>query len=327
MPRTSSSSGTLRALGDLRALSDDVSVAPGGTFECTGSLCTLDIDGAGHLNVEGEIFGSTVDIDTGSADITGLISSNGRGEAAASGTGAGIACMDQGSSGASHGGLGRGCGSAPSYGSATEPWTYGSGGGNQAQYGTTGGAGGGRVRLNATGDVHLAGVISSDGAGGEASTSKYGGGGGSGGSVQLLGATISGDGTLSAQGGAGGFVTAGGGGGGRIAIYAASGAESIVTRTEPGVRPPAAAAEQPRRRWDDLLGYHEDADRRRGSQGQHPRHASDRRGLRQRDHQGEGRLSTDIPVSVSETLHVASLWLPRGPKRHPPVHHRPRALD
>jgi hypothetical protein len=80
-----------------------------------------------------------------------------------------------------------------------------------------GGAGGGAIRLIVTGMLMLDGRISADGSPGFA----VGSGGGSGGSVWLTVGTLTGGGSISANGGMGngfGSTGGGGGGGGRIAI-------------------------------------------------------------------------------------------------------------
>ena len=109
----------------------------------------------------------------------------------------------------------------PPYGPVMEPVDLGSGGGcSPVEIGAPGsgaGAGGGAIRLNVTGVLMLDGRISADGSPGIAE----GSGGGSGGSVWLTVGTLTGAGTISANGGMGygfGATGGGGGGGGRIAI-------------------------------------------------------------------------------------------------------------
>ena len=103
------------------------------------------------------------------------------------------------------------------YGSETDPAEFGSGGGAGAQ--APRGAGGGALRLNVGGTLHVDGEISADGLG---ETSIYmRGGGGSGGSITLVVGTLSGAGLITANGGHGDpdSYFAGGGGGGRVAVY------------------------------------------------------------------------------------------------------------
>ena len=79
------------------------------------------------------------------------------------------------------------------------------------------GAGGGAIRLNVTGMLVLDGRISADGG----LALAEGSGGGAGGSVWLTVGTLTGAGTISANGGMGsgfGLYGGGGGGGGRIAV-------------------------------------------------------------------------------------------------------------
>jgi hypothetical protein len=102
------------------------------------------------------------------------------------------------------------------YGSVSAPVDFGSGGGSYIPY-ASGGAGGGAIRLNVTGMLWLDGKISANGSPGLGE----GGGGGSGGSVWVTAGTLTGAGTISADGGMGngfGLTGGGGGGGGRIAL-------------------------------------------------------------------------------------------------------------
>jgi hypothetical protein len=166
---------------------------------------------------------STVTV-TGNATIQagGGIITDGTGYAGGEGTGAGrYDPYAHTGGGGGYGGFGAaGGGSAAyggiSYGSVTSPVDRGSGGACYPSYGL-GGAGGGAIRLNVTGMLVLDGRISADGGVGIGE----GSGGGSGGSVWLTVGTLTGAGTLSANGGMGngfGLTGGGSGGGGRIAI-------------------------------------------------------------------------------------------------------------
>lgn len=142
--------------------------------------------------------------------------------------------------GAAHGGAG-GKGESwdsaqtTTYGSSTNPWSFGSGGGSGFDaFGNTqgeGGNGGGIIRLRVGGATVVSGTVTAKGIYGnnEAAYGYGGGAGGSGGSIYLYVGSLSGNGTISAAGGAGGLGgnggtgnDAGGGGGGRIAIYYSS---------------------------------------------------------------------------------------------------------
>jgi hypothetical protein len=116
--------------------------------------------------------------------------------------------------GGSHGGLG-GAFSAgvanPTYGSVTNTVLLGSGGSSRGDAVSPGGNGGGRITLVIAGGITNDGRIVADGQAG----SGFSSGGGSGGSIKLSAESLSGDGTIEADGG-GNEV---GGGGGRIAIY------------------------------------------------------------------------------------------------------------
>ena len=178
----------------------------------------------GELTIDGTMRGGSVDVNTASALISGEIDAGGSGPTATGGTSPGIStCWGDGAGGAGHAGFGAGCGggstgASESYGDAIAPFDFGSGGGNQAQYGTIGGSGGGRVRITSTGPLNVDGLINARGTNGSGSTSAYGGGGGSGGSIHLIAGALSGLGILDVRGGAGSVVNGGGGSGGRIAL-------------------------------------------------------------------------------------------------------------
>ena len=150
----------------------------------------LQIDGWCYLNVSGK----------GLPAETGL-------SAGANGTGGG------------YGGQGQANGK-PVYGSVTAPSEPGSGGGNRGA--TTGGAGGGVIRLEVGGQLTHGGAIYADGAGVDLA------GSGAGGSVHITCGAIAGGGSIYARGGSSGtnglpdWEAAGGGGGGRIAVVANS---------------------------------------------------------------------------------------------------------
>src|SRR5206468_12999514 len=83
------------------------------------------------------------------------------------------------------------------YGSLYTPMDLGSGGG--AGWGGAGGAGGGSIRINAIGNATLNGLLTANGFTGTNSRS----GRGSGGSIWLTAQTITGTGSVLAQGAAG----------------------------------------------------------------------------------------------------------------------------
>ncbi|HIJ86427.1 MAG TPA: hypothetical protein HPP97_01945 [Desulfuromonadales bacterium] len=126
----------------------------------------------------------------------------------------------QAGSGGSYGGKGAGYETRDSslvYGNPYTPELLGSGGGGWSY--TGGGAGAGRLILNASRSLLVNGTIRADGAysNGEAA------GGGSGGSILIRTSRLAGDGSISASGGGHSSAGAGGlgvsGGGGRVAIY------------------------------------------------------------------------------------------------------------
>jgi hypothetical protein len=150
----------------------------------------------------------------------GRINVNGRGYSGGAGSGAGpSAGSPLSGSGAGHGGYGGQSvaldGTGLTYDSIQQPVSQGSGGGRG--YGGAGGAGGGSVKLVVGGTLRVDGSVSADGANGVSS----GSGGGSGGSIWLSVQSLTGTGSLSANGGAG-EPSQGGGGGGRISLQCAS---------------------------------------------------------------------------------------------------------
>lgn len=153
---------------------------------------------------------------------TGLVNANSKGYSDGNGLGDGTD-GDGGAGGAAHGGNGGNgqtrAGSTFSYGSATQPNTIGSGGGQRSY---AAGHGGGAVKFIVGGRADIGGPISVNGGNG-GSVDHHGSGGGSGGSVWIDANEIVGNSTISANGGNGSGDTyygdSGAGGGGRIALY------------------------------------------------------------------------------------------------------------
>ncbi len=158
---------------------------------------------------------------TGDIQIQSLSKIDLSGKGFPGGTGPGVGTLGGGpcgGAGSGHGGAGAhgNCADRPggiTYGSATQPTLFGSGGAGYPGVGT-GGNGGGAVRLIVNGTLSLFGSIAADGG------SLLNGAGGAGGSIWISAADIIGSGLISARGGAEGTTNAsgGGGGGGRIAI-------------------------------------------------------------------------------------------------------------
>ena len=148
--------------------------------------------------------------------INGTIIADGKGYPAESGPGAG-SYGGNGGGGGGYGGLGsegyEGSGGGI-YGSIIAPLDLGSGGGN-AYYDGKGGAGGGKIKIDA-GTLVVDGTISANGNDGKGGTNR--GGGGSGGSIYITAGTFGGSGSITANGGSESYK-GGGGSGGRIAIY------------------------------------------------------------------------------------------------------------
>ncbi len=104
------------------------------------------------------------------------------------------------------------------YGNSFVPAFLGSGAGSGYFFTAFGGAGGGLVHVTSTGVLTLDGTISAVGGNGIYNGSYNGGGGGAGGSILIRAGTLSGGGTISANGGRG-AIGGGGGAGGRVAVY------------------------------------------------------------------------------------------------------------
>ena len=194
---------TLTYTGELE-ITGDVTVGPG------GMITHPPTQGALHIITPGNV---TIEMD-------GAINLSGRGYAPRQGPGAGGSSTTSGA-GAGYGGAG-GDGSnttgGSTYGWATKPYMMGSGAGEETDA-PNGGPGGGAVRLSVDGTITVDGLLSARGGDGAGSTSADNGGG-SGGSVWLFAGTLTGTGTIDADGGnGGGGIYGGGGGGGRIAIY------------------------------------------------------------------------------------------------------------
>ena len=148
-------------------------------------------------------------------DATGAIAADGLGFAGGRDgeNGAGL-CAGLGGDapgGGGHGGRGGGAVAGETCDDIMAPTKAGSGGGASA--GAAGGSGGGVVWIEAWGSVRIDGRVGADGMSGERD-----GGGGAGGSVFLVCNSLSGIGTISANG-APGSGTGAGGGGGRISMW------------------------------------------------------------------------------------------------------------
>ncbi|HLO41834.1 MAG TPA: immunoglobulin domain-containing protein, partial [Phycisphaerales bacterium] len=186
-----------------------------GTVPFEGNII---VRGGGYLTHDyADSQGLTLDV---LGDVTiesnSMIGANGRGYTAGQGPGAGS--IGTWAGGGGYGGAGRASGNgAPgglTYGLASYPDELGSGGGNDTNVsGSTGGAGGGKVKLIVGGTLTVQGTLSADGA----PQISHEGGAGSGGSVYVQASRIEGAGQVTARGG--NATYGGGGGGGRIALY------------------------------------------------------------------------------------------------------------
>ncbi|MEC8025784.1 MAG: hypothetical protein VX223_17765, partial [Myxococcota bacterium] len=214
----------------------------GATVSCSSSLCSLGIDMAQNVNVNGTIQAASVAVQGANIVVSGTVTTSGRGYSANNGPGAGSHCSTNiGASGAGHGGYGGGCNGNISggnkglpYGNVKRSFEFGSGGGTQSAYGQPGGMGGGRIHLTATSQMTINGTLSSAGNSGSGSSSSYGAGGGSGGSILIETPSLSGTGSLNAQGGNGAIINGGGGAGGRISVLATNYGGDLSFSTGPG---------------------------------------------------------------------------------------------
>jgi len=132
---------------------------------------------------------------------------NSKGFAGTQGPGGAPSCVNFGCLGASYGGEGYGADPSKVYGNYSNPVSLGSGGSGSGRYG------GGAIILNVSNTLAISGTISANGNG----STDYNTSGGSGGSINLSASTISGGGTISANGGDSYYA---GGSGGRIKLSA-----------------------------------------------------------------------------------------------------------
>ena len=212
---------------------------------------TLEVSSSGELTLGGPVIASTINVTDGSVithlattasaffkvdlsantlavDSTSKIDVTGRGFLGANqpgspfsstGTTVGFVAGSTNRNGGNYGGQGGIAVSGsvnPVYGDFRDPNDVGSGGG---EFFGPGGNGGGLIRIVAQ-TLQLDGVITVDGENAP-SSNNGGGGGGSGGGIRINVGTLSGTGTINANGGNGGPNGGGGGGagGGRIAVY------------------------------------------------------------------------------------------------------------
>jgi hypothetical protein len=207
---TLTSTTTILVSGGLLAASQVVT--PGLTVQQSGAVAAQ-----GHeldLTVSGQV----------AVDVTSRIDVSGQGYARGQTTGGGTAGAAQGLSGGSYGGLG-GAHSGPTndvYGDYANPTNWGSGG-SFISSDTTGGSGGGLVRLTAA-TLALDGQILANGTASSApgAFGRFPGGAGAGGGAYVSVTTLQGAGSIQAAGGTNGVggSDGAGGGGGRVAVYA-----------------------------------------------------------------------------------------------------------
>ncbi len=193
---------------------------------------------AGTGSISGKV---NIDVQSGDATIIGEINVLGKGYQAGEGAYPG-AISTSGAGGGSHGGFGgdgqNAVGGSGTNGSATAPTTLGSGGGIGDS--TLSVHGGGVVKLFAGGVLTINGSINANGDYGVFSGNRDKGayGGGAGGSVWISAGTVTGTGSVTADGGGAsngwGNRGGGGGGGGRIAIYYSSDSSNFERITASG---------------------------------------------------------------------------------------------
>lgn len=212
--------------GAVLEATNEVRLSDASTFVVLGKNTGAQVDGAWQ-GAGGQIRAASLMIAAGAR-----LTADEQGYGAGAGPGAGLAV----DSGAGHGGRGgeRGAPGGGSYGSASEPADLGSGGVGSSMWGswTSGGLGGGAIRVIVDGTLTLDGVISANG--GDAILHAMQacctwGSGGAGGSLLIQAGSLRGGGLLQANGGraAQEGVSGAGGGGGRIAVYCGNADEVI----------------------------------------------------------------------------------------------------
>ncbi|XP_031388144.1 uncharacterized protein LOC116201156 [Punica granatum] len=199
-------------------------ILPGVTLSCPvkGCYILVNISGNFSLGQNGAIIAGTVHIvannaSFGDGSLVNVTALAGDPPAQTSGTPSGTE-----GAGGGHGGRGANCltdnqrmpddvwgGDAYSWTSLDEPYSYGSKGGTTNREEHYGGEGGGRIRIDAAGEVEVLGSLLANGGDGGLK-----GGGGSGGSIFIKAHRMTGIGVISAAGGSG-FA---GGGGGRVSV-------------------------------------------------------------------------------------------------------------
>jgi uncharacterized protein DUF11 len=219
--------GVIYIHSDL-TIADDIVIPTGGILYLNASLTVpnLIIEDGGtltHSAQDGD-FSLTV-----TNDLTvmpgGRIDASGQGYPGSTGPGAGsdgygsLALKVPGGGGGygGVGGRGRDIPGGTAYGSITQPFDLGSGGGSSIGD-RPGGRGGGLIRIECSGTATIDGAILANGVNGYLQ-SIFNAGGGSGGSIYITTGTFAGSGIISAGGGYGDPDWSGGGAGGRIAIY------------------------------------------------------------------------------------------------------------
>ncbi len=221
---TVSTNGILAPTGGAILLADTLTVEDGGLVQCESANRSAQV-GAEWAGYGPEFLVSTVAVHAGgvlTATGQGYIGTDGRG----GGPGGGYGTRSDSNGGGGGGGYGGAGGSGEAnqpggitYGSETHPLDLGSAGG--AGFAGRGGSGGGAIRIIATRQVVVEGLLAADGSAG-AEHSWGGSGGGAGGSIWISARRLSGSsGAIQAAGGRGRVVyeeDSGGGGGGRIAL-------------------------------------------------------------------------------------------------------------
>ncbi|VGO17042.1 hypothetical protein PDESU_05636 [Pontiella desulfatans] len=200
------------------------------TIEDDGVVLCESADNSATVNSNWVGYGAGLQVGTLTIDVGGVLTATGLGytstDAKGNGPGGGSGTRSDNNGGGGGGGYGgagypgQGQPGGGTYGSETAPVDLGSAGG--AGYAGRGGGGGGAIRIIATDEVVVEGLLSANGVDGLVH-SWGASGGGAGGSIWITTPTLSGSlGSIQAVGGAGWVVgeeDSGGGGGGRIAIY------------------------------------------------------------------------------------------------------------
>jgi hypothetical protein len=238
-----------RELGTITLTGAQFTLASGATLT-GGREDKITIDATSTLNISGTLRSQEIEVISPNMTVssTGVLDASGWGHYGGQGTqkerGEGLGggdgdWQDESSGGGGHAGAGGDASSGrlggTTYGSSTNPITWGSGSGNAAD--DEGVSGGGAIKIDGgSNTVNISGTVTVNGEAGFAFDETEGIGGGAGGSIWLIADTLTGNGSFTAQGGNGfdNIDDGGGGGGGYIYLDIATADASTHTHSVTG---------------------------------------------------------------------------------------------